>query len=271
MSTAPEHAPVPAGDGGRKAGEPLAITEDGFLDNRLVIRQPRDGYRAAIDPLFLAAAVPAEAGERALDLGTGVGVAALALAHRIDGLKVSGIEVDPVLMRLAADNARANGFAGRTDFMVGDVARPPARLAPGTFDHVMANPPYLEAERAQASPDPGRAAANMEGRGGRGADLAAWLRFGLAMAKNGGTLTVIHRAERMLDILDRVSGLAGGAIVFPLWPDHNGAPAKRVIVQVIKGSKAPLTLTQGLTLHEEGGGFTAEAEAVLRGGMGLRL
>jgi len=133
----------------------------------------------------------------------------------------------------------------------------------------MANPPYLEAARAQPSPDPGRAGANVEGKGG--ADLAAWLRLALAMAKNGGTLTLIHRADRMTDVLDGLKAGAGGAVIFPLWPDRGAGPAKRVVIQAVKGSKAPLTLARGLVLHEEGGGFTAEAEAVLRGGMGLRL
>lgn len=272
MSAEPKPAPRPDDSRGRDDAAALATTEDGFLDNRLVIRQPRDGYRAAIDPLFLAAAVPAEEGQRALDLGAGVGVAALALAHRVPGLHVSGIEIDPALMRLAAENAKANGFQGRTDFMRGDVSRPPARLAPGTFHHVMANPPYLEETAGRASPDPARAAANVEGQAGAGgADLAAWLRLGLAMTKNGGTLTVIHRAERLTDVLDRLKGLAGGVILFPLWPDWQGSPAKRVVIQAIKGSRAPLTLARGITLHEEGGAYTAEAEAVLRGGMALRL
>lgn len=267
----PAGGAVPEPAAGAEAA--MAVTEDGFLDNRLVIRQPRDGYRAAIDPLFLAAAVPAAEGDRALDLGAGAGVAALALAHRVPGLRVTGIEIDPALMRLCGDNARRNGFQDRTDFMVGDVAKPPARLAPGTFDHVMANPPYLEAARAQASPDPNRAGANVEGkaRGANGADLASWLRLALAMAKNGGTLTLIHRADRMAHVLEGLKAGAGGAVIFPLWPDRGAAPAKRVVIQAVKGSKAPLTLARGLVLHEEGGGFTAEADAVLRGGMGLRL
>lgn len=269
MTAQPKQTPESA----LEQGGGMEVTEDGFLGNRLMIRQPRAGYRAAIDPLFLAAAVPAGEGERALDLGAGAGVAALVLAHRVPGLRVTGIEIDPTLMRLCGDNARRNGFQDRTDFMVGDVAKPPARLAPGTFDHVMANPPYLEALRAQASPDLRRAAANVEGRAGGapGADLAAWLRFALAMAKNGGTVTLIHRTDRMTDVLDGLKGRAGGAVIFPLWPDRGAAPAKRVLIQAVKGSKAPLTLARGLVLHEEGGGFTAEADAVLRAGMGLRL
>ena len=286
----------------------LAVTEDGFLDHRLRIRQPRDGYRAAIDPIFLAAAIPARSGERALDLGAGVGVAALALATRVAGLNVTGIEIAPALMRLCAENAKANGLDRRTDFMVGDVARPPARLVPGSFDHVMANPPYLEAARNDVSPVPGRAAANVEGRaasrdsvaaragGGSVAaragrdsvaaragrdsvaarargrdDLAAWMRLALVMVREGGTVTVIHRADRLDDVIACLKGRTGGTVIFPLWPDGGAAPAKRVLIQGIKGSGAALRMARGLVLHEEGGRFTQEADAVLRSGGGLVL
>jgi tRNA1(Val) A37 N6-methylase TrmN6 len=252
----------------------LAVTEDGFLDHGLRIRQPRDGYRAGIDPVFLAAAVPVRSGARALDIGAGVGVAALALAYRVDGVNVTGIEIDPALMRLCTDNAKANGLERRTDFMVGDVTRPPARLVPGSFDHVMANPPYLEATRADVSPVPGRAAANVEGRagaGGNAADLAAWMRLALAMVREGGTVTVIHRADRLDDVTACLKGRVGGTVIFPLWPDRGVAPAKRVLVQGVKGSGAPLRMARGLVLHEDDGRFTPEADAVLRAGEGLVL
>jgi tRNA1(Val) A37 N6-methylase TrmN6 len=252
----------------------MEVTEDGFLDNALTIRQPRIGYRAAIDPLFLAAAVPAESGGRALDIGAGVGVAALALAHRVAGLGVTGIEIDPAMMRLAADNAQLNGLEDRADFMVGNLARPPARLVPGSFDHVMANPPYLEVSRANASPVAGRAAANLEGRAGAAgneADLDAWLRFAFAMVRDGGSVTVIHRADRLDDVVSGFKRRAGGIIIYPLWPDRDEAPAKRVLIQGRKGSHAPARMARGLVLHEDGGGFTADADLVLRYGCGLIL
>jgi tRNA1(Val) A37 N6-methylase TrmN6 len=283
MTVAPRRSPEGSAKPGVAPGlsstdeSGIAVTEDGFLDHRLRIRQPRDGYRAAIDPVFLAAAVPARSGERALDIGAGVGVAALALATRVAGLKVTGIEIDPVLMRLCTDNAKANGLERRTDFMVGDVARPPARLVPGSFDHVMANPPYLEAARADVSPVPVRAAANVEGRAGGGSagagaggdDLAGWMRLAFVMAREGGTVTVIHRADRLDDVIACFKGRIGGIVIFPLWPDRGAAPAKRVLVQGIKGSGAALRMARGLVLHDEGGRFTAEAESVLRAGGGL--
>lgn len=248
------------------------VTEDGFLGNRLRLRQPARGYRAAIDPVFLAAAVPAEGGERALDIGAGVGTAGLLLAWRVPGMRVTGIEVDPVLLRLASQNARLNQLDDRVEFMVGDLTRPPSRLAPGSFHHVLANPPYLEPAVADVSPDAGRAGANVEGvAGGSGAALADWVRFGMVMARDKGTITMIHRADRLDDLLAVLRGRAGAITVFPLWPDRSAKPAARVLVQAVKGSKAPMRLAQGLVLHDDDGRITVEADAVLRHGAPLAV
>ena len=244
-----------------------ALTEDALLGGRVRLRQPATGYRVAIDPVLLAAAVPAAPGDMILDLGAGVGAAALCLAARVADCRIFGIELQRDLVRLATANAALNGCEGRVDIMIGDLTRPPPRLAAGTFDHVMANPPYLEAVRADPSPHAGKAAATVERVGG----LAKWIDFCLMMARPRGSVTLIHRADR-LDALLAHLGAAGGAIVvFPLWPDAAGLrPAKRVIVQVRKGVSAPLRLSPGLALHV-GDTYAARAEAVLRGAEAIEL
>jgi tRNA1(Val) A37 N6-methylase TrmN6 len=150
--------------------------------------------------------------------------------------------------------------------MAGDLLRPPPRLEPGSFAHVMANPPFLEAGGASASPDAGKAAATVEGE----ADLAAWVRFALTMVRPKGSLTFIHRADRMEQLLAQLVGRAGEIIVFPLWAGHE-KPAKRIIVRARKAVETPTRLTPGLVLHESDGRYTPAADAVLRGGAALTL
>jgi tRNA1(Val) A37 N6-methylase TrmN6 len=135
----------------------------------------------------------------------------------------------------------------------------------------MANPPYLEAARATPPPNPARAAAHVEAKASAGADLAAWLRFALLMVRAKGTLTLVHRADRLDHVLAELRGLAGGIVVFPLWPDASAKPAKRVLVRAVKGSAQPLRLAAGLILHEADGRYTAAADAVLRHAQGLEL
>jgi tRNA1(Val) A37 N6-methylase TrmN6 len=236
-----------------------------LLGGRVVLDQPEGGYRAAIDPVLLAAAVPAVAG-RVLDAGAGVGAAALCYAARVPGARVTGLELQDGLAAMATENARRNGVGDRVTILCGDILRPPAELGNGGFDHVMANPPYLPANHGPVPPDPSKATAMVEGE----ADLEAWLGFCLRMVAPRGSITLVHRADRLADILGILNGRAGGIVVFPLWPGE-GRDAKRVIVQARRDGRAPLRLAPGLVLHRAGGAYTDAALAVLRDGAALDL
>jgi tRNA1(Val) A37 N6-methylase TrmN6 len=238
--------------------EPL-MTDDQLLGGRVTLRQPAAGFRAAIDSVLLAAAVPASAGDAVLDVGSGTGAASLCLAVRVDGASVTGIECDRALVRLAAENAEASGVGSRARFYLGDLASPPVRLSPASFDHVMANPPFAAEGTGRTPADPARARAMVEGE----VRLAGWLDFCLKMVKSGGTVTVIQRADRLAEVLAGLSNRLGGLVVLPLWPGAE-KPAKRVIVSGRKGSGAPLTLRPGLVLHRPDGSYTSDAEAILR-------
>lgn len=240
------------------------VTEDAFLGGRLRLRQPAEGYRAAIDPVLLAAAVPAVAGERVADLGCGVATAALCLLARVPGATVSGLELQAPLAALAAENAALNGCAERLAVALGDVADPPGGFAAGSFDHVMLNPPYLEPGQARAPALELRRIATVEGA----PPLEAWLARALALLRPRGSLTVIHRADRLDRLLAALAVGGGDLAVFPLWR-RQGENARRVLVQARKGGGGPLRLLPGLVLHEAGGAYTAAAEAVLRDAAGL--
>ncbi len=237
-----------------------------MLDGRVRIRQPRDGARVAIDPIFLAAAVPVEPGQLVLDIGSGSGAASLCLAARSPECRIVGLELQPDLALLAGENIALNGMAGRVAVLAGDLLRPPPGLVPGRFDHVMANPPFLERGRVSSPPNPAKAAAAIEGEAG----LADWVRFAVRMVRPKGSITFVHRADRLDVLLGHLTERAGGVVVFPLWPAA-GRDAGRILVRARKQMAAPARLAAGLVLHEAGGRFTAAAEAVLRGAEPLPL
>ena len=239
----------------------LETTDDALLAGQVRLRQPANGFRAAIDSVLLPAAVPAAAGDCVFEIGAGCGAAALCLARRVDGVHISGIEIQPQLVRLAGENIRANGFDGTIDIMSGDIAQALPPRIQGPFDHVMLNPPYLEGSRARPPAGAEKAIAQIEEDGG----LPVWVARAHGLLHHKGMLTLIHRADRLDDIIGSLGGKFGGITVHPLWP-KSGVPAKRIVVRARKGVATPVTLTAGPVLHTESGEFTAAAGAVLRGG-----
>lgn len=242
------------------------LTTDGFLGGRLSILQPRQGYRAATDPVLLAAATPARAGESVLELGCGVGVASLCLAARVPGLRITGIERQPAYAALARANVTRNGL--NLEVVEGDLARMPDDLR-RPFDHVIANPPYFARGSGTAAQDPGREAALREET-----PLPVWIDAATRRLAPGGWLTLIHQATRLPAVLGAIDDRLGSATVLPLCP-RAGHPATRVILRARKGGRAAFRLLGPLVLHDgpahdgDRDSFTPEVRAVLRSGAAL--
>jgi tRNA1(Val) A37 N6-methylase TrmN6 len=240
---------------------PDEVTDDGFLGQRLRILQPRQGYRAATDPVLLAAAVPARSGDSVLELGCGAGVASLCLAARVPGLGLTALERQPAYAALARENALRNGM----DLTVveGDLAAMPGDLR-RAFDHVIANPPYFAAGDGTAANDAGREAALREDT-----PLAVWIDAATRRLAPGGWFTLIHLAARLPDVLAVLDGRLGSLSVLPLAPRPD-RDASRVILRARKGGRAAFRLLAPMVLHDgaahdgDRDSFTAEARAVLR-------
>lgn len=231
-------------------------TEDALLDGRVRLRQPVHGFRAGLDAVLLAAFVPARTGERVLEAGCGSGAAFLCLAARVPGLRVAAVEREASMAALARHNAAANGVdAAVTE---GDVADPALARRLGPFDHAMANPPYWPG--GTAPPGAVRRAATHES----GPGLAQWAGFLTAALRDRGTASLVLPAARFdagIAAL-RMAG-CGSMTLLPLAP-RAGQPAKRVLIRARKAGRAPARLLPPLVLHEADGGFTAEAEDILR-------
>jgi len=237
-----------------------SVTEDGLLGGKITLSQPREGYRAGLDAVLLAQACDAGPGARVVEAGCGVGGALLCAARLREGASFTGVERDPAAAALARVNAARNGLEGRVTIVEADVGQPFHRLGLPPFDAAMANPPFFDDPGALRQPAPAKRGAWMADEG-----LAAWIGFLTKAVREGGTITLIHRADRLGDILALLAPKAGSVQVRPVHPFAD-APAKRVIVRAVKTGKAPLVLLPPLVLHRRGeAAFTDEAEALMRG------
>jgi tRNA1(Val) A37 N6-methylase TrmN6 len=236
------------------------ISEDLILGGRLRLRQPKVGYRAGLDAALLAAACDAAPRDRVLEAGCGVGGAMLAAAARRPGSDFTGIERDPAAVALARDNVSLNALEARVRVIASDIANGFRLLGLPTFDAVIANPPFFDDAESLRGPHPARVGAYIADDG-----LAAWCAFLLKAVREGGTITLIHRADRLADLLTLLKPKAGSLRIRPIHPFAD-LSAKRVLVRAIKTGKAPLVLLPPLVLHDQGDAkHTAETEAILRG------
>jgi tRNA1(Val) A37 N6-methylase TrmN6 len=247
----------------------LECTEDAFLGGRLRLRQLKSGHRAGHDAMLLAAAASARPAERVLDFGAGVGAAGLALARRVDGIKLALVEIDETLANLARDNAAANAIAA--DVIVLDVeseadAFAAAGLVPDSADAVLMNPPFNDSARHRASPDPARASAHVAGED----TLVRWIHAARRLLKSSGVLTLIWRADGIAEVLAALDRGFGSLVILPVHSEAS-LPAIRILVRAVKGGRAPTQILSALMLNSESGLPNKEVLEVLAGNGALPL
>ncbi|PWG16540.1 tRNA1(Val) (adenine(37)-N6)-methyltransferase [Salibaculum griseiflavum] len=247
----------------------MDVTRDAFLGGRLVLHQPRRGYRAGVDPVLLAAATPARSGHSVLELGCGVGAALFCLAARVPDLDLTGVEFQPDYADLARRNATDNRISARIE--TADLRALPADLRNRSFDHVIANPPYFDRRLGTSSDTAGREMAF-----GGDTPLRDWLDVATRRLAPKGYLTLIQKADRLPDLLTAMDDRLGSVVIRPI-AGRAGRDADRVLVSARKEGRAPFRLCAPLILHDgpehgaDAEDYTAEIRAVLRDGAALPI
>lgn len=239
------------------------LTKDKFLNGALEISQPSDGYRAGTDPVFLAAAVPANLGERVLEIGCGVGVASLCLAKRIKGLSITCIEVQEELAEIARMNAQANNI--EMEVYTARLESLPKSVKDISYDHVFMNPPYYLPDGGSRSENDSRDLARREQT-----RFGQWIEVANSRLRQGGVLTMIQLTSRMAEVIGYLSKSFGDIEIKPLASRH-GRVSKRIVVRAKKSRKGDLQLYEPLILHEgvdhrDGNNYSALANSILRHG-----
>ena len=245
------------------------FTEDAFLGGQLRLRQPKSGHRAGHDAMLLAAATPARPGDRVVEFGAGVGAAGLAVAKRVAGIHLVLVEIDQGLAELARGNAASNAVPA--DVVVLDVAAAAeafaaAGLVPDSADVVLMNPPFNDPARHRGSPDQARKVAHVA----TSATLESWIHAGRRILKSGGILTLIWRADGLVEVLAALGRGFGSLAILPVHSDAS-TPAIRVLIRAVKGGKAPTQMRAALMLKDESALPNQQVEEILAGKGGLPL
>ena len=240
----------------------IALTSEiTVLGQKVRLLQPAEGgFRTSLDSVMLAAACPAKDGDHVLDMGCGVGGASFCLLHRVTTAKLTGIEWEQTYLELAVQNAVLNNVSDRAVFIQSDIRDYKVEGKP-KYNHVMVNPPFSEAGTYLVSPDPIKAKA----LGHQDADLTLedWVMAAHRLVKSKGSFTIIYPTAGVDRVIRAMGKMFGAIEIIPLWP-RIGVDSKRVIIRAIKDRHTPSTIRAGLVLHQEDGGYTDFAEAILR-------
>ena len=219
---------------------------DGFLGGRLRLRQSAAGHRSGTEAELLAAATPQHQQGLILDVGAGSGAVGLMAALRAPGAIVGLVEIDPESCALARENVAENALGARATVYQADVLAAKSRRAAGLIDEraalVLTNPPFHAAGKVRVTPDAAKARAHVAS-----APLIDWVRASLALLAPGGTFVMIHRADALAECLAAVEGRIGGVSIQPIHTRAD-APATRILLAGVKGSKAPLSILKGIVV-----------------------
>ncbi len=240
----------------------MLTTEGRLLDGRVRYAQPLDGYRTGIEPVLLAASIPARSGERVLEAGTGAGAGLLCLAARVPGILGVGVEVDPAMADLARQNVAANGIDGISiatadiDGWRGDDA----------FDHAFSNPPWHHPADTLPS-GARRRLATHEGT----VSLERWVAALRRALRPAGSLTVLVPARQAVRAMAALQAEGVGRLtLFPLWPKP-GRDAKLALICGYAAQRGPHRIAPGLVLHDADGAFSVSTQSLLRDGAALPI
>lgn len=245
------------------------VTHDTLHHGRVTYAQFVNGYRTGLEPVLLAALVPARASESVLEAGCGAGAGLLCLNARVPGLNLTGIEADADTITLARYNLNRNDVSNYTLFHT-EIPEIPRSLRQtcgnpnGRFHHAFANPPWHPSGATPTS-HPRRRRALFCDRNG----WSCWISALAAWVMPGGTLSLALPAAAVCEAMRRLHEAEFGSItVFPLWPKA-GRRAKIVLLQAVLGGRAGTAISPGLIIHEEDGQYTLATRRVLRDGAAL--
>ena len=248
-------------------------TTDALMGGTVTIEQPENGFRAGIDAVLLSACPPMpKTGEQVLDVGAGVGSAGICYGVRtriatIPNTHLHLIEQNDTFTPYGHTNMNSNGLSNCATYHTTDISIAKDHpIKNDSIHHILTNPPYETAQQGSPSPYATRTHANIEGT----ADLPCWIKYCNRILKRGGTLSMIHRADRVHDILSAMNGYFGDIHILPVQ-SLSDKPAIRVLIHAKKGMRGGCILHQPLILQktDKSGDYTEQAEQYIRHGEGI--
>jgi len=236
----------------------IELTNDSLFDGLLLIRQSNSGYRFSMDAVVIANQADINASDRVLDLGTGCGVISLILAHLHPDITVYGVEIQKNQATIAARNVRDNNLEKRITILHQDLKTLSPHQTSGPVDVVICNPPHIEKFCGRISCNDQLAVSRHEIK----ITLDDLVKLAKKMLCRSGRLIMIYPVERLVDLIDRMRSCGIEPKKMSILYTKKNTPAKRILLEGVKGGRPGITITQPLIIHNTDGSYTKMAQRI---------
>lgn len=210
--------------------------------------------RLTTDSVLLADFAGVNGRMRGADLGCASGALMLLLLRREPGITMTGLELSPEAAALAGENLCLNALEARAEVICGDFRETSGTLRAGSFDFVIANPPYFEPQRGAVSPEEGRANARTE----LSCSLNEVCTAASRLCRSGGYFFLCYRPERLNRLLAELAAHRMEAKRLRFVHHRPGKDAGLVLVECRKDGNPGLKVGAPLVLFTEDGQETEE-------------
>lgn len=223
------------------------------LFNGFTLEIPPGGFPLSTDSMVLAHFIKLPRSARILDLGSGCGTLGVLLCARDPECTVTGFELTEHSHRAAQENIRTNGLQSRMESICADLRQIPELLPQGSFSLCVSNPPYFSGGPASHRTPLARRE--------DGCTLAELLKSAAWALKYGGDLYLVHRPERLGEIISLAAPFRLEAKRLGLLRHAEGQRPNLILLQLRKGGKPGLSWEE-ITLYDKSGIPTEEYRAI---------
>ena len=221
----------------------------------LKIIQNKDGFCFGIDSILLSDfAKEIKKGSKVIDLGTGTGIIGILLCMKTELSKIIGVEIQKEVYDMAKRSIKLNNLENKFEIINENIKNLENIIETGTFDAVVTNPPYKKIGTGLTNENEKKLISRHEIT----ANLEDFIKVSYRMLKDKGTLYMVHRPDRMVDIIEllRKYKLEPKKIKF-VYPNAN-KDANLILLKAVKNANPFLKIETPLYVYNQNGEYTDE-------------
>ena len=245
----------------------IKLKKDERIDDlefkNLKIIQNNNGFCFGIDSILLSDfAKNLKKNANVLDLGTGTGIIATLLCGKTNLKKVIGVEVQEEVYDMAKRSIILNNLENKFEIINENIKNIENILPKNTFDVVVSNPPYKKANTGIYNEDKRKLISRHEIE----ASLEDFIYVAKNMLKSQGELYLVHRPERLVDILYIMRKYKIEPKILRFVFSTSKDLPKLVLIKGVKNANPFLKIEKNLYIYDENKEYTDEIKKIYNKG-----